>query len=250
MVGFVIEASSGGHAQLNVSFDKLCADTEYHIPKYISHYQASYKVFFAQWKYISVGDKYCARDTFLNQLEVSASTSTQKDYAKLKATWLSNVLFNYKFYLKQKLEACDKDTSLPCGLACYNLSILDTKQDSFYVFVKVTPSLRTASLLKKQCDPGWLTYLQYQCVAKNKVQLLSWQNSSEICEQIGGSLPVFTSRSKFEAFIALFGFYQGQPPVAAVFIGLKIVSSSQVCFSFVCASVFSETYCTKFELFF
>ncbi len=233
IAALAIESNVDGSANLLVSFSKLCR-IQAHVPRFFIYHHAEYKVFLNRWKYISVVQKYCMRDTFINKFQVSVNTSfLAKITLSVKAVWIPNIYQKYKSYTRHITKECNK-IIIPFNLACYNLSGYNFEQQRYFLYLKVIPSLNTTKLLILQTDTlsSSYTLLKYLCVAHSKTLLLSWQNVSHICEKVSASLPYFTSRSDFEAFLALLSLNDQLTPVEAVFLGLRIELSPQVGFPF------------------
>ncbi len=231
IVALTIESNLDGYVELNISFGKLCR--EYYLPDFMIHHYATHKAFFNHWKYILVGQKSCQRDTYLKDFQMSMNTSNFSRALTLKAVWIPNVFHKFKLYLRQNTENCNLNTTyMPLQLACSNLSQYNLKGPRYFLSLKVIPSPIKTKLQIKDIDneSHWYINLKYQCLPESKSSLISWEKGSFICNNIGGSLPFFTSRSEFMAFLALLSLYDQLTPVEAVFIGLRIQSSPQVGF--------------------
>ena len=67
-------------------------------------------------------------------------------------------------------------------------------------------------------DLSCITYVS----KRSKFVLISWDEASQLCGDIGGFLPYFTSRTELEELIALLKISQHIGPVERMFIGLSI----------------------------
>ena len=60
---------------------------------------------------------------------------------------------------------------------------------------------------------------------------ISWKEASQLCKEVGGYLPYFTSRHHVEQLLALFKLSEAIPPIAQIFIGLRSNTSKVSFFS-------------------
>ncbi len=202
-------------------------------------------MYFNKWKYVTVSGLgvWCIPTVFVNFVTSVDTNQTSRDL-KLKVVWLpsnsqkAKLFFGGYFYwfsfhqnpvegTPYRMSLCVNTSFLPKNMVCHNLSVYDPKQPRYVAYLRHKPSQYQ---LKTRVTSGVTPQCYFQCFPTNQI-LLTWKDASNMCKELKGSLPYFTSRGKFEAFLVWMTLHKHMPPVEAMFIGLAILH--QVCFTFI-----------------
>ncbi len=207
-----------------------------HAKFYVYYSQNStYRIHFNQWKFVSAGKTGPCFAFYENHYTVSIGTNQTIGPLLLKAVWLDDVAYylwlpylrdNFKLikYNKERgiVSLCANNSFATSDMICQNMSAFDRKQQQYLVYLRH----KSSNFLYKLLGMGYFATCHFQCSPRHKM-LSTWKGASQVCKQMQGSLPHFTSRTEFETFLAFIIFHHDICPTEAMFIGL--VSSCQVC---------------------
>ena len=138
--------------------------------------------------------------TFMILDQCTGSCST------LMAVWIHDNYQKYALLSKLKGEQCNMlsfDLCLNFSLINVNYILLG-RQISFYEIA--------ANIL-------WHNPTEQQ---KENIEGISWKQASRFCKDIGGHLPVFTSRDELDELLALIKLSQYMPPLMTIYIDLHV----------------------------
>ena len=125
----------------------------------------------------------------------------------IKASWLSN---NYRNISKQSNLCEHEPYSIPTGIKCLNFSLSGLKRNYLY-FQESYP------------DESKLTWK-----INSFKNLVSWKETSDLCREAGGYLPIFRSRNELEELISLMKLSEDINPHEAIYIGLNFKNKEKV----------------------
>ena len=66
------------------------------------------------------------------------------------------------------------------------------------------------------------SFIIFNSLIFNKLRLLSWNEVSEACRNVGGYLPYFTSKNEFDQLIGFLKLSRELPTIPAIFIGYMV----------------------------
>ncbi len=196
-------------------------------------YRHKYPMFIDLEHFISVGTsswEYTALPGVLRFIDLEGVCSSGKANFNATLLWIDGNFKAFSHFLSKDIVVCNKNTRQLFPLKeCFNISQSSSAsnwdEEHHVLFMD---KVFYEALKKDFIFPGDTNMLMDCWYKALPNQDTSWQEASQMCSRMLGTLPTFSSQNQMEQLVTMFKLSHDIPPAEALFIGLKAHHMKQV----------------------